>query len=229
MKSLELYIHSSPVVVRFFSIMVLCVLAVSLSDPVYIAGLGGVVSVLIVLLHGGRELSLMLKGCLILCISIVVINVCVSPFNDEATILWQIWLGDMLGFFIITKESLILALTMSLKFTVVMICMVLGGCVISSENVFSLLSYYLPRVALVTSIGILVVPRIKRRMADACDVLKLRGHYKQANSFYGGISALAVISRVLILSLLEDAWATSEALEARAYGATKRTDYRHRH
>ncbi len=148
---------------------------------------------------------------------IVFINIFVSP--NGRTVLWE---GKYLK---ITGEALCYGLNMGLKLILVLSIFCFYETALPADKAFRFFARLAPNSALVLILTSLFIPQLRRRVGDVKLAMAARGYSFEGRNLWRKISSHYPLLKIMLLSSLEDSWATAEALHARGFGLGKRNFY----
>ncbi|GEM_PF-6578790 len=158
-----------------------------------------------------------------LTILFVIVNVLVN--QEGQTIIWQAP-AMIPGFDIkISLEEVLYNLRLSAQMLLLLTCFCLYSIMQDVDSVLRFLLKWAPRSALTLILTSLLIPLVRRRLLDAQDVLIARGACFERGRLFEKIKARLPLLKIALFSSLEGSWETVEALEARGYGTSPRTQF----
>lgn len=137
-----------------------------------------------------------------------------------ATVLWSV--GD----FALHAESLLFGISMGLALATVMELFSLLGEVVQGDEVVTLMGKRLPSSALLASMSLRLIPRMRRNAEERRDTLKACTALTPSK---GRFAMASEEVSVMIANAMEDSLVTADSMRARGYGSGKnRTQYERR-
>lgn len=197
---------------------VLFILALLFSHPLYllavlVAGALGVVAA-----GALDKWELYLKFGLWMALLLMVINPLVSQAGK--TVLWQA------GPVKVCLEAVCYGAAMATRLLAVLTVFCLGSATVHPDKLLTLFSRLAYKSALVAALATRMLPAATRDLANAREALQVRGVDFGAGSFRERLKKQAWLLDILLVSSLEGALETAEAMQARAFGSGPRSCYR---
>lgn len=151
------------------------------------------------------------------------INLTVNHSGEH--ILWYGPRIPVLGKIDVSLEEIIYNIIMLIKLISMLTVFFIYQRVVDIDSTFSYLSRLFPRWMLIISLTTRSIPKITMDFIRIKQVMTIRGVNWQATK--GKLfKQYLLLLKALVLSTLEGAWETAEAIHARGYGRQKRTIYR---
>lgn len=125
----------------------------------------------------------------------------------------------------ITLESILYGIGAAFMLLAVIMWFGVFNVIMTGDKIMYIFGRIMPKVSLIISMTLSVVPRLKNQFNIILESQKLLGNDMNKGSFVNKIKVGGRIILSLTGWLLEDAVLTSDAMEARGYGSHKRTSY----
>jgi energy-coupling factor transport system permease protein len=203
-------------------IAVVFVLALLLSNPVYLVGLLVAVAVIIAAADAVREWMVYLKYSLMLSTFIVLINALVIRLGE--TVLFRFNLPGP-GELKITLEALAFGAGMSIRLLIIVSVFCLYTYAVHPDKMLKMLSKGGNSSVLVIILSTRLFPLLLTDYYRITEVQRCRGVKFDSGRFYEKAKNLLPIVNVLLLSCLERSLQLAESMCARGYGSGKRSSY----
>ncbi|MCP8970710.1 energy-coupling factor transporter transmembrane component T [Ectobacillus ponti] len=214
MKTAFSFVHPA---VSFFYYIGAAVLAMTLLHPVFL-GLGTLLLLLLNRLQGNAGVSgRMLRASFMVALFIVIINPLFT--HRGRTIVWYLFQNP------VTMEAIIYGLTMACSFLLLAAVFISYQQTISSHQFLYLFARFSPKAALLTMIAIRFVPLLLQRLSHIALVQQTKGVQMEHGSVRLRIRHGMQILSVLLVCSLEEALQTADSMQARGFGAVKRSTY----
>ena len=213
-------LHPAAALVYFMSLFLVALL---FSHPLYLTA---VLTVTVLAIVSARVLKFWkayLKFSLYMALLIVLVNPLVSRAGN--TVLWSGPQIPFLGGIIISLEAVFYGLAMGLRLLAVLSVFCLCNNAVRPDQVLRLFSRFAYKPALIISLGIRLIPRMKKEFENIQDLQKVRGFDYASLSFKGRFTLLCQSVNALIYTSLEGAWQIAEAMHSRAFGSGPRSKY----
>lgn len=212
--------HPAAIILYFF---VLGLAAMTLTNPLYLGLLFLIVGLGLISNGAQQRWRHYLYFGLMTAITVVIVNLFIAQHGQ--TVLFKSSSLPLIGRFMITKESLYYAFAMSLKLLLILSIFCFYETMMNPDRAFSFFSRLAPKSALLVMLTSLMFPQMKRNLENVRTVMASRGAFFDNKNLAAKIISYYPLLKILLLSSLEGSWETAEALEARAFGATRRTNY----
>ncbi len=206
----------------------LVVLSLLFNHPLYIITLLAAILILIKLARIWREWTPVLKLCLWLSVSIIIINALVS-YHGEHVLAVAPFTLPVLGQPVITLEAIAYGAVMAVKLTVIISAFTFINLTVHPDDIMSvLLKMKLPyKSVLVTSLSTRFIPCLIEDAQRINDAYRTRGALPETDNWLKKLKNRAGIIIPLLSNSLDRAIQVAEAMEARAFGTgQKRTYYK---
>ncbi len=213
-------LHPAAALVYFMSLFLVALL---FSHPLYLTAVLTVTVLAIVSARVFKAWKAYLKFSLYMVLLIVLVNPLVS--HAGSTVLWTGPRIPFLGGVIISLEAIFFGLAMGLRLLVVLSVFCLWNNAAHPDQVLYLFSSFAYKPALIISLGIRLIPRMKKEFENIQDLQKVRGFDYASLSFKGRFTLLCQSVNALIYTSLEGAWQIAEAMHSRAFGSGPRSKY----
>jgi len=219
-------IHRLNPVVKLVWGIGLVVLSLLFSHPVYLVALLAVILIMIRLAGIWREWTPVLKLCLWLGVSIIIINALVSYHGDHVLAEAPFTL-PVLGQPVITLEAIAYGAVMAVKLTIIISAFTFINLTVHPDDIMSvLLKMKLPyKSVLVTSLSTRFIPCLIDDAQRINDAYRTRGALPSTGNWFSRIKRQAGIIIPLLSSSLDRAIQVAEAMEARAFGTGQNRTY----
>ena len=204
----------------------LFLLAMTYTHPAYLAML--LLSVLIAIHFAGAWKEW--RSYFIFALSMVLLIVLINAFISSAgsTVIWNGPIVPIFGQLTITKEAAAYGLNMGLKILLTVSIFCLYQAIVDIDETLSFALKIIPKSAVVIIMAFLMLPRIKRNLAEIRQVMSARGANFDTKGIIAKIKAHFPLWNILLLTCLEGSWDSAESLHARAFGVGRRTFYQKR-
>jgi energy-coupling factor transport system permease protein len=155
---------------------------------------------------------------------IIIINPLIS--QSGRTIIYKSPKIPILGKIKITAESLAFGGNMALKLFCILLIFLLYETITDRDETFSFIARYAGKTALIFSMTVNIIHRLRLEIVRVKDVMVLRGvDFNEKNLFFKRVRVYYPILKVILLSSLEGSLNRAEALYSRGYGRGRRTFY----
>lgn len=204
----------------------LIVLSLIFDDPIYIMVLFIAIILMVALSEIWREWISILKLCIWLGISIIVINALVS-YNGVHVLLAAPFQLPVLGRPVITLEAIAFGIVMAMKLMVVISAFTLINLTVHPDDIMLvLLKMRLPQKSvLVTSLSTRFVPCLVEDIQRISDAYRTRGVQLDTGNWITKLKKRAGIIIPLITNSLNRSIQVAEAMEARAFGTGQKRKF----
>ncbi|HIE12859.1 MAG TPA: energy-coupling factor transporter transmembrane protein EcfT [Desulfotomaculum sp.] len=206
-----------------FYLATLCLLALVLAHPLYLAGLFLVLILAITAAGARTSWAAYMRAGVWLVALILLINPLVSRAGE--TVLWQGPSLPVVGVLTISLEAVCFGAAMGLRLLVILSVFCLYNAIIHPDKALSLLSRVLYRSVLVVALATRLLPAMVRRLASIKEAQQMRGLDFAAGSLRKRVKNYSLLLNILLLSSLEGALETAEAMQARGFGRGPRSRY----
>ncbi|MGB4428386.1 MAG: energy-coupling factor transporter transmembrane component T, partial [Thermacetogeniaceae bacterium] len=132
----------------------------------------------------------------------------------------------LIGRLRITLEAICYGAAMGVRLMTIILAFAFYNAVVHPDKVTGLVSRFAWKSSLVVSLATRMIPSAARDLSSAKDVMQLRGVDFSAGTFRERLKKYTWLLEVLLLSSLEGSLATAEAMQARGFGAGRRSCYR---
>ncbi len=123
----------------------------------------------------------------------------------------------------ITLESLVFALSLSMKLMNTVLIFMLFNILVHPDRLTALLSFAASRFALIISIAVRLVPAVSVQLREIGEIQRTRGADMDSRKLMQRIRSWYPFVRLTLLSTLEKAQGMAEAMGSKAYGSGSRT------
>lgn len=125
--------------------------------------------------------------------------------------------------FTLRLEPLVFGLSSGLRIALAIAAFSLAETLADADGAFALCSRFAPKTALVVSLALLAIPRMRRDLGRIRSVMAVRGAALDDRNLLSRINASRPILHALLVSSLEGAWDTAVALQTRGFGCGARS------
>ncbi len=199
-------------------------LALLFSHPLYLAGIFLVGALAVVTAEALEKWEAYLKAGLWMALLVMLINPLV--FHAGKTVIWRSPALPLLGNVSICLEAICYGAAMGIRLLAVLTIFCLASAVVHPDKFLSLFSRFAYKSALVVSLATRMLPAAARELANAREMLQLRGVDFAAGNLKERLKKYSRLLDILLLASLEGALQTAEAMQARAFGSGPRSCYR---
>lgn len=203
---------------------VLFALALLFSHPLYLAGIFFVSALAVVTAEAVEKWEFYLKAGIWMALLIMIINP--LSFHGGKTIIWRGPTLPIVGDVSICLEAICYGAAMGIRLLSILTIFCLAAAVVHPDRFLSLFSRFAYKSALVVSLATRMLPAAARELAKARVMLQMRGVDYTAGNLKERLKKYSWLLDILLLSSLEGALQTAEAMQARAFGSGPRTRYR---
>lgn len=155
--------------------------------------------------------------------TLVLINVLIN--NTGATVLWAGPFLPIIGSITITLEAITFGIVMGFRLLIVFSAFILYNRVMDPDKALSVFSKVFPKSALLIALTTKTIPFMGEQLKRAAEIQQCRGVQYHTGSFITRIKNRLPLTKVLLLSSLEDSFSLGESIQARAYGSGPRSSY----
>ncbi len=194
------------------------------SHPLYIGGIFLVSLLAIAAAEALEKWEAYLKAGIWMAIAIMLLNPIVS--HGGKTVLWRSPYLPVVGHFTICLEALCYGAAMGTRLLAVLTTFCLASAVVHPDKILNIFSRFAYRSALVVSLATRMLPLAARELANAREMLQLRGVDFASGSLLERLKKHSWLFDILLMSSIEGAFQTAEAMQARAFGSGPRSCYR---
>lgn len=199
-------------------------LALLFSHPLYLAGIFLVAVLAIAAAEALEKWDAYLKAGLWMAVGIMLFNPLV--FHGGKTVLWRTPSLPVVGHFTICLEALCYGAAMGIRLLAVLTVFCLASAAVHPDKFLSLFSRFAYKSALVVSLATRMLPAAARELTNAREMLQLRGVDFAAGNLRERLKKRSWLFDILLMSSIEGALQTAEAMQARAFGSGPRSCYR---
>lgn len=211
-----------PLTIIFYILIVFCI-CITFNNPVYML-IVLIFAVLNIAMAGGiKQLKTIFTYSLYAAIGIFIINCLVCSQGD--TLVPVSYIIPQAKNIKITIESLMFSTVMAIKLICIFVIFTFYNCVADSDEIFGITLRRMPKTAITLSLSVNMLHRLKIEADRIKGVMISRGAQFDNKSIYKRIKSYYPMLKVIILSSLEGALITAEAIYTRGYGKCKRTNY----
>lgn len=203
---------------------VLLVLALIFTNPLYLLGLLLVIVLAIWAVDGLAGWETYLKISLGMMVLIMVINPLVVRAGE--TIIWFGPHVPVIGQLTISLEAICYSAAMSVRLLDIISLFSLYNLMVHPDKVLNMFSRFASKSTLVLALATRMFPAMIRQLENIRDVQMVRGIDFNAGTLKQRLTKYANMINILLLSSLEDSLEIAEAMQARAFGSSKRSCYR---
>ncbi len=196
----------------------LFVLALLFSHPLYLLAVLAAGALGVAAAGALEKWEFYLKFGLWMALLIMVLNPLV--FHAGKTVIWQA------GPVKVCLEAVCYGAAMGVRLLAVLTVCCLGSATIHPDRLLALFSRFAYKSALVAALATKMLPAAARDLANAREVLQVRGVDFEAGSFRERLKKHSWLFDILLVSSLEGALQIAEAMQARAFGSGPRSCYR---
>ena len=197
---------------------VLLVLALLFSHPLYLAAVLAAGALGVVAAGAQEKWSFYLKFGLGMALLLLIINAFASPAG--ATVVLRA------GPLKLCLEAIVYGAVMGMRLVAVLTAFCLASATLHPDKLLALLSPLAYKSALVLALATRMLPAATRDLVRAREALEIRGVDFGTGSFMERLKKQAWLLDILLVSSLEGALDTAEAMQARALGSGPRSHYR---
>ncbi|MBM7868092.1 energy-coupling factor transporter transmembrane protein EcfT [Heliobacterium gestii] len=205
-------------------IAALLFLLMFIDHPLFLIGVFAVQAVAIAAAGRWDQWNETMGMALPMCAMILIINPLMVRAGE--TVLWTGPAVPLLGPLFITVEAVAYGAAMALKLLNVFSLFFIYSAIVQPDDLLRLFSGLAFRSALVISLATRLFPTMRRRLKGIREIQELRGVRFDEGSLRERMVKYAGLVEALLLSSLEDAMETAEAMEARAFGVGPRSTHR---
>lgn len=151
------------------------------------------------------------------------VNVLVNKMG--ATVLW---LGPRLpgfGPLVLSAETLVFVVVMSLRLLVVFSAFNFANAVVNPDDVLSYSARIFPQSSLLLALTSRLIPLFTQRLRRVAEIQQCRGVNYHTGNYLNRVKNRLPLVKVVLLSSLEDSFNLGESIQSRAYGSGPRTSY----
>jgi energy-coupling factor transport system permease protein len=154
----------------------------------------------------------------------VLINPLLSQYGR--TILWRGPHIPIIGRVRVTLEALLYGADMGVRFLAVLLAVVVYSAWMEGDQLFLLLRRFGGKSSITISLTARMIPHMTEQVQTVSEVMRVRGVRMRSGSVMARARGHFPLLKVMLIESLEGAWQIAEALQARAFGAAKRTRYK---
>jgi len=223
-KSKGTFLQSVHTVAILTYIAALLLLPLIFSHPLYLLGVF-LVSLLAVFASDSADecIPFLVIG-LWLTVFVMLFNPLIAQHGN--TVLLYLPELPLIGRLRITLEAICYGAAMGVRLMTIILAFAFYNAVVHPDKVTGLVSRFAWKSSLVVSLATRMIPSAARDLSSAKDVMQLRGVDFSAGTFRERLKKYTWLLEVLLLSSLEGSLATAEAMQARGFGAGRRSCYR---
>jgi energy-coupling factor transport system permease protein len=170
-----------------------------------------------------RNVWIVLRFGLYISILFLIVNPLFASHGE--LFLWKGPIFPLIGRLDFSLEEIMFSLIGLIRLYSILVLSVMFQSFIDHDRFFFMFAKIAPRLVMTSIMSIRLFPLISREFARIKEVSRLRGIRPQGSGLIHRIRYYALLLRPLLLSFLEGAWLTAEALYARGFGSGKRTTY----
>lgn len=205
-------------------VLVLFVLVMISDNPLYLVLLLVIIGLAIWSADGLKVWETSMAFGLTMTILLIIINALFVRSGD--TIIWYGPYVPVLGKLSISLEAIFFGIVMGLRLLAVISVFVLYTRMVHPDKLLSVFASFASKSALVLSMSTRLFPLLNQRLQSIREVQMLRGVDYRQGSYLERVRKYAQLFNNLLVTSLEDAFEMAEAMQARGYGAGRRTRYR---
>lgn len=203
--------------------IVLTVMVMSFSHPLYLLVIGSFIGVLFVLTGNGHQIRKYAIMSIWMMIPLICINVLMN--RQGQTVIWAGPSIPVFGPLLISLESLIFSIMMFFKLFLMMLTFVILNSMISGDEMFSVMAKYFPQSGIIMTLTALLIPQMKNRLRSVYQAMSMRGAKLTSGTYLSRARNSLPLLKSFFISSLEDSWSIAQALHVRGFGLGKRTCY----
>ena len=140
-------------------------------------------------------------------------------FSQGSTVIFTIWIIQ------VTQESILFATSMSLRLFLAIVAFSVLTFTVHPDDLLKILSRFGVKSMTVLSIATRMYPTIAADSGNIEDAMKARGVEFDKGNFIAKAKARAPVMMPLLLNSMDRSMEVAEAMEARGFGARRRTSY----
>lgn len=218
----DVFLQSLHTFVILMYLAVLFILSLLFNHPLYLISIFVISAIAVIASDCLEKWELYLKFGLWMAVLIILINPLL--FHGGKTIIWQFSV-PLVGSFKFCLEAVCYGAAMGVRLLSVLTIFSLYNALVHPDKNLSLFSRVAHKSALVVSLATRMLPGIVRDLVNAQEVQQLRGVNYNTGSLKERIKKYSYLLDIVLLSSLEGALQTAEAMHARAFGSGPRTCY----
>ncbi|MGB9792269.1 MAG: energy-coupling factor transporter transmembrane component T [Thermacetogeniaceae bacterium] len=203
---------------------VFSILPLIFTHPLYLLGVFLISALAIAAADALEKWEAYLKAGLWMAVTVMVINSLV--YHSGKTVLWRSPNIPIVGSISICLEAVCYGAAMGIRLLAVLTVFCLASAVVHPDKFLSLFSRFAYKSALVVSLATRTLPTAARELANAREMLQLRGVNFASGNILERLKKYSWLFDILLVSSLEGALQTAEAMQARAFGSGPRSCYR---
>lgn len=213
-------VHTAAVLIYLAALLLLPLILV---HPLYLLGVS-LIGILAVFVSDAVEecLPFLVMGIWV-AVFVMILNPLVA--QNGSTVLFYGPELPVIGRLRITLEAICYGATMGVRLMAVILAFALYNAVVHPDKVTGLFSRFAWKSSLVVSLATRMIPTAARELYSAREVQQMRGVDFSSGSFRERIKKYSWLVEVLLSSSLEGSLETAEAMQARGFGAGRRTYY----
>lgn len=158
---------------------------------------------------------------LLICLPVLIINPLIN--STGATTVFRAGGIPILGSINITAESLVYSLSLSLKLSATVLIFMLMNVLIHPDKLLNLAACIAGKSVLVVTIAARLLPSLKNQLSEIKEIYETRGAVINSGNLMQRVKNWYPFAKIILISSLESSYGMAEAIEARGYGAGKRT------
>lgn len=165
-----------------------------------------------------------ITGGLFMSLLLIIINALVS--HNGQTIIWHGPDVPLLGRMDICLEAVCYGAVMGIRLLIILLVFALFNAMMHPDKLMSLFSRIASKSALILSLSTRMLPSTARDLGAAMEAQQMRGVDFSAGGFFERLRKYSWLLNIVLVSSLEGALSTAEAIQARAYGSGPRSSYK---